>query len=124
MTNHKKSRPHLPEHILQGIATQAEDFQNKVLRPTIKMQSELLLAHLNAKLVALKVDLKKLDLVKQRETLTDLLTKNQSFKQEVIGMIIGQFDLDEYQTYSIMSKEINRRITQIVLNRCLDQLVR
>jgi len=124
MTNLKKSRPNLPEHILQGIATDAEDFQNKVLRPAIKMQSELLLAHLNAKLVALKVDLKKLDLVKQRATLTDLLTKNQSFKQEIIGMVIGQFDLDEYENYSHMPKEINRRITQIVLNRCLDQLVR
>lgn len=124
MTDLKKSRPELPEHILNGISTQAEEFQNKVLRPAIKMQSDLLIAHLNAKLVTVKVDLHKLDRAKQRETITDLLTKNQSFKQEIIGIIIGQFDLDEYQNYSNMTKEINRRITQIVLNRSLDQLVR
>ena len=124
MTDLKKERPSLPEEILLDVKSLAEDFQNRVLRPTIKMQSELLLLHTNAKLIALNVDLDNLDIVKKRQVFIELLTRNQAFKQEVIGMVIGQFSVDEYLAYAPMSKEINRRITQIVLNRILDLMLR
>jgi phosphotransferase system IIB component len=116
----KKERPDLPSEILNGIATEAEDFQNKVLRPVIKMQSDLLIAHLEAKLTTLKVDLAKLSKAKQQEMLTKLFSKDQSFKREVIGMVIGQFTIAEYDKYLPINKEVNQRINQIVLNRCLD----
>lgn len=116
----RKERPHLPDKILDGISTHAEDFQNKVLRPIIKAQSELLIVHLHAKLAELKIDLSQLNEAKQQKALTQLLTNNQSFKKEIIGMVVGQFTVDEYELYVTIKKEINRRITQIVLNRYLD----
>lgn len=121
----KKERPDLPDKILVGIETEAEDFQNKVLRPVIKMQSDILVAHLEAKLVSLKTDLALLSKVKQQETLTKLFSKDQSFKREIIGVIIGQFTLEEYNQYLKINKnkEVNQRINQIVLNRCLDLVV-
>jgi hypothetical protein len=51
-----KVRPILPAAILSGIVTPEEEFQNKVLRPIIKMQSDLLMAHVSAQLKALKID--------------------------------------------------------------------
>jgi len=123
MENKSKERPDLPNEILHGIATTAEDFQNKVLRPVIKMQSDLLILHLKNKLTNSKIDLTKLSIVDQKSTLTGFLIKDQAFKKEVIGMVIGQFSLEEYEKYSEKSKEINRRITQIVLNRSLDLIV-
>ena len=120
MKSKKKDRPDLPEEILDGVATEAEDFQNKVLRPIIKMQSDLLIAHLNAKLDSLKVDLSLHNSLKQEEILTKLFHKDQAFKREIVGMVIGQFDTKEYESYVPINKEINRRIVQIVLNRCLD----
>lgn len=123
MKSRKKERPDLPEEILDGVATEAEDFQNKVLRPIIKMQSELLIAHLNAKLDSLKVDLSLYNSVKQEEILTKLFHKDQTFKREVVGMVIGQFTVEEYQVYIPVSKEINKRVNQIVLNRCIDLVV-
>jgi nitric oxide reductase activation protein len=123
MKNREKERPDLPGTILQDISTEAEDFQNKVLRPIIKMQSDLLILHLKTKLASLKIDLSEINSKKQKVVLTQLFQKNQSFKREIIGIIIGQFTLQEYETYININKEINRRINQIVLNRCLDLVV-
>ena len=123
MKNNQKERPALPEEILEGIATPEEDFQNKVLRPIIKMQSDLLIAHLHEQLKASKIELDQLSRAKKEAALTNLFSKNQAFKREVLGMVIGHFSLEEYEVYVGMNKEINRRIGQIVLNRCLDLVV-
>lgn len=119
----RKTRPQLPSEISLKGDSDAEDFQNKVLRPIIKMQSDLLIAHLYAKLKTLKITLKELDPLKQKDIITQLFSKDQSFKHEIIGMIIGQFSFEEYECYSKISKETNRRITQIVSNRCVDLLI-
>jgi len=119
----KKVRPNLPTEISEGISTPAEDFQNKVLRPIIKMQSDVLIAHLQATLKAMKIDFNQLSNEQKEISLQTLFFQNQSFKREVIGMIMGHFTVEEYSFYSSLSKELNRRITQIVLNRCLDLLV-
>lgn len=100
-----------------------EDFQNKVLRPIIKMQSDLLIAHLHNKLLSNKVDFKVLSSANKEIVLTALFSSDQAFKREIIGMVIGHFTLDEYERYVGFNKEINRRISQIVLNRSLDLLV-
>lgn len=120
MENKQNSRPELPEEIRDGITSTAEEFQNKIVRPIIKMQSDLLVAHLKQKLITSKIELNQLSSAKQEAALTGLFTKDQAFKREVIGMVIGHFSLEEYQTYLEICKEINRRITQIVLNRCLN----
>ena len=116
----KEKRPNLPGEILEGISSPAEDFQNKVIRPIIKMQSDLLIAHLNHQLKLSKIQLDQLPRAKKEAALEGLFSKNQAFKREIIGMVIGHFTIEEYQVYTEMNKEINRRITQIVLNRCLD----
>lgn len=118
----KKARPNLPSEIAEGISNPAEEFQNKVLRPIIKMQSDVLIAHLQATLKAMKIDFTQLSKEQQEISLQTLFSQNQSFKREVIGMIMGHFTVEEYNFYSALSKELNRRITQIVLNRCLDLL--
>lgn len=116
----RKERPNLSLQLDQGTTSDSELFQNKVLRPIIKMQSDLCLIHLGAKLHALKIDFKTLNTLKQIEVLTKIFSKDLSFKREIIGIIIGQFSIEEYKVYSTMVKEANRRITQIVLNRCID----
>lgn len=123
MTINKKERPDLPSEILDGVSTEAEDFQNNVLRPVIKMQSDLFILHLNTKLASLKVNLSDYKPAKQEKILTNLFHKDQSFKREIVGMVMGQFSITEYESYVPISKEMNRRIVQIVLNRCLDLVV-
>ena len=118
-----KVRPILPASILSGVMTPEEEFQNKVLRPIIKMQSDLLMAHVSAQLKALKIDWDQLTALKKKDTLTSLLTKDQLFKSEIVGMVIGQLEIAEYQTYRTHPKQLNKRITQMVLNRAIDYSV-
>ena len=120
MEENNTERPSLPSHILEGTLTEAEDYQNRILRPLIKMQSDLLMAHLKAKLVLLRTDFKLLNKDQQIDTLTQLYTKDQAFRREVIGMIIGHLTLEEYERYVQHSKELNRRIIQILLQRAID----
>ena len=123
MSRENEERPELPDEILEGISTTEEDFQNKVLRPIIKMQCDLLIAHLNNQLKVSKIQLDQLPDLKKEAALTGLFTMNQAFKREIIGMVIGKLTLEEYDVYLGFTKEINRRISQIVLNRCLDLVV-
>ncbi len=122
METNKKIRPQLPASIMKGLHTEEEHFQNEVLRPIIKMQSDLLLLHLNAKLKTLKVDLEQLSSERKEETIAALFLKDQSYKREVVGMVIGQLNTDEFKGYLPMQKEVNRRIFQIVQQRCLDHI--
>lgn len=122
MENPNKVRPILSADLVKGVSSAAEAFQNSVLRPIIKMQSEVLMAHISAQLQTLNMDWKLLTPIKRKDALTSLLTKDQLFKSEVVGMVIGQLDLTEYTTYRADHKELNKRITQIVLNRAIDLL--
>lgn len=108
---------------MDSVINPPEVFQNGVLRPIIKMQSDLLMAHIQARIASMKIDWTRLKLLQKREALNTLFTKDQGFKNEIVGMVIGHFSLEEYQEYKSMQKELNRRITQIVLNRSIDKLV-
>ncbi|PKR79806.1 glyoxalase [Brumimicrobium salinarum] len=119
----KKERPILPAEINENVVSAAEQFQNEVIRPIIKMQSDLLFAHLSQQLKSSKIKLDQLPDAKKEQSLTSLFEKNQAFKREVLGMIIGQFSMEEYSEYVKMQKELNRRIRQIVLNRVLEQWI-
>lgn len=110
----------LNKNIFSFGSSPEEDFQNKVLRPIIKLQSDLLMAHLRAQIDLLKYDWDGFDKAKRKEVITALMANDQLFKREVIGMIIGQFEPEEHETYLGMRNELNRRITQIVLQRALD----
>ena len=123
MAHHKKVRPNLPASITEGVSTAEEAFQNRVLRSIIKMQSDLLMAHIVAQLNTLHVALDQLQPIKKKEALTGLLTKNQLFKSEVVGMVVGQFEVAEHEEYIASQREYNKRITQIVLNRAIDILI-
>lgn len=110
----------LNKNIFSFGSSPEEDFQNKVLRPIIKLQSDLLMAHLRAQIDLLKYDWDGFDKAKRKEVITALMANDQLFKREVIGMIVGQFEPEEHETYLGMRNELNRRITQIVLQRALD----
>lgn len=66
----KKERPILPAEINENVVSAAEKFQNVVIRPIIKMQSDLLFAHLNQQLITSKIQLDQLPDAKKEQTLT------------------------------------------------------
>tara|TARA_B100000508_G_scaffold137355_2_gene131749 strand:- start:37572 stop:37943 length:372 start_codon:yes stop_codon:yes gene_type:complete len=122
MEKNRKQRPILPDDLVKGDLTEEELLQNEVIRPIIKLQSDLIKAIVLNQLKGMNVDLNSMDQFKRKKQINSLFQKNQQFKREIIGMVIGQFDLNELDTYFKFQKEINRRIVQIAGNRMVDQL--
>lgn len=116
-------RPSIPKAKVFDETAPAEAFQNSVLRPIIKMQSDLLMVHIRAQLITLKVVWDELNTAKKKAALTSLLTKDHLVKSEIVGMVVGHLSVAEYEIYRVQYKELNKRVTQMVLNRAIDLMV-
>lgn len=99
-----------------------ELFQNKVLRPILKMQHDIILKlffnHINNLGIIWK-DLKK---SKKNQCVENQLSKNIQFKNLVIGIIIGQFNELEMNKYLLNSREYNKRILQMTIQRIVSTI--
>lgn len=97
-----------------------EEFQNTVLRPILKFQNDILIAlvksnnHYTNLLKEINSDKDSLFAIKE------FLNKETQLKLTVTGVIIGLFSLVELEFYNQNSKELNKRITQMVAQRFFD----
>jgi hypothetical protein len=99
-----------------------ELFQNKTIRPIIKMQHELLIVFLEKYLQKRKIDLSILSIEKKKLKIKSILEKDIQFRNMILGSILGHFSLEEYQSYSTTASEMNKRIIQITIQRFQDSL--
>jgi hypothetical protein len=96
-----------------------ECFQNETLRPILKFQNELILALFRAEVV--KADFpasyneKLLFLEKNTQ-------KNHTFKQLLLGIVIGFFNTSELDFYLRHKSEVNKRMMQLIMKRVSDQI--
>lgn len=107
---------------LRPASSPAEAFQNEVLRPILKMQHDLLIqifAHYTKKK---KVPLSRWAQEKQLTWILETLKKDQRLRQLMLGLIIGQFTIEEWQGYQELESELARRIIQMLTKRLQDSL--
>lgn len=114
-----KERPILSDLVNEN-TTDIETFQNTVLRPIIKMQHNLLIAFFESYLKTRKITFTELTEEKKKRTIKSALEKDISFKNKIIGSVLGHFSLTEYDIYVKNPSEFNRRIKQIILKRLQD----
>lgn len=117
-----KERPVLA-NLLKENMSEAEIFQNKTLRPVIKMQHSLIIATFKNYLLKRKIDFTVLTDQKKRGRIKGILTKDSNYKNFTLGIIVGNFTLEEYNFYAVNSSEMNRRILQIITQRLQDSIV-
>ena len=89
----------------------AENFQNTVLRPIIKMKNDILLAHFKKYIAVKKVDY-----------IESVFRNDHTFRSELRGLVIGNFTLTEYIQYTENQNDINKRMINIVRQRITDHL--
>ncbi|MBO6880260.1 MULTISPECIES: glyoxalase [Winogradskyella] len=99
-----------------------ELFQNKTLRPIIKMQHDLIVAVFNNYIVKRKNVFYDLTLQKQLAYIDNTIHKDMKFRNSVKGMIIGQFTTEEYALYIENSSALNKRMMNIVKERLIDSV--
>ncbi|MFT6964730.1 MAG: hypothetical protein ACJAWV_004472 [Flammeovirgaceae bacterium] len=115
-------RIEVPRATISEDSSQFEHFQNTTLRPIIKFQHELIIQIANSKLKKKQKEFQNLSEQKQKEYLENLLMRDNNFRQEMVGIIVGFFTSEEYGDYAEMKSEINRRIIQIIKQRLWDSL--
>ena len=113
-------RPTIASAVVRADMSADEQFQNATLRPILKLQHPLLMQVLSHFLQSRKKDFKQLSAAKKEAYIYDLLLKNQALKNELKGMLIGQFTLAEYQKYQQQAQAINKRMMQLLKQRLAD----
>ena len=117
----KKERPILSDLVNAG-TSDIEKFQNEVIRPIIKMQHNLLVASFKNYLQKRKIDFLALSDPKKRSRISSVFKTDNTYKNTILGFIIGHFSLEEYAFYIANSSEINKRILQISSQRICDSI--
>tara|TARA_R110002073_G_scaffold336490_1_gene533998 strand:- start:21914 stop:22282 length:369 start_codon:yes stop_codon:yes gene_type:complete len=117
-----KVRPSLPNLINSG-TNEIEIFQNKILRPVIKMQHQLLIASFQNYLQKRKIDFSVLSKDEKLQRIHNAFQKDINYKNLFLGYVIGHFELEEYQFYTKNSSEINKRILSIIKKRIEDSIL-
>lgn len=102
--------------------TQEEHFQNRTLRPILKLQNELLLASFQNYIRKQKNKFYQLKLEDRTAYIEYALQRDMKFRNTVKGMIIGQFTMEEYHTYIQNPSGYNKRIMGMTTKRLQDQL--
>ncbi|MDB4281318.1 glyoxalase [Flavobacteriaceae bacterium] len=99
-----------------------ERFQNETLRPILKLQNSLLLLVFDTYIKKRKGVFYSLNLEKRLAYIEDSLTKDQKFRNSMEGMVIGLFTVKEYNQYTLNSSALNKRMTQMIIERLKDQV--
>jgi len=126
MTNEKEinRRPIIEKAIVSENMTTAEKFQNSTLRPIIKMKHELLIAYFEYYSTIKILGFKEFTELKKVEFIESAFSKDSQFKNEVKGMIIGHFTVEEFAIYKNFTKELNKRMITMIKERILSTLIR
>lgn len=116
-----KIRPVLNKASVNIHTSDDEYFQNMSLRPIIKFQNELLIAAFRNYIVKHKNRFYELSIEKRMLYIENVIQKDIKFRNALKGIIIGQFTLEEYQTYIKSSSSLNKRMMNLVIERLKDQ---
>ncbi|WP_400078835.1 glyoxalase [Winogradskyella sp. R77965] len=115
-------RPKIASAKIYDAMSSDELFQNKTLRPVIKMQHHLLIAVFSNYISKRKNVFYDLSLEKQLAYIDNSINKDMKFRNSVKGMIIGQFTVEEYQLYIKNSSALNKRMMNIVKERLISSV--
>lgn len=99
-----------------------EYFQNKILRPILKLQNDLFIAVFKNYIKKNKNVFYEINLEKRLKYIEHSIQKDIKFRNNLKGIIIGQFTVDEYETYIANSSSINKRMMNLLIQRLQDQV--
>ena len=112
-----KARPTISSIQINNNMSDGEHFQNITLRPIIKLQNELFLVVFKNYIKKHKNVFYELTIEKRLKYIENAIHKDIKFRNALKGMIIGQFTIQEYTTYTKNSSALNKRMMNIVKQR-------
>jgi len=120
----KSARPSIPIIIEENAVSDQERFQNQVLRPILKLQNDLLVQLFQSYIARRKGVYHQLTLPKKEAYIADAIQKDHSFRNLLVGCIIGQLTVEEYGLFATHERELTRRMMDMCVKRLQDQLLK
>ena len=118
-----QQRPDIPTSKINDQMGSEEYFQNAILRPILKLQNDLLISVFKNYIKNHKNVFYELSLEKKQRYIEHAIQKDIKFRNSLKGIIIGMFTVEEYQTYTMNSSALNKRMMNLLIVRLKDQLL-
>lgn len=103
-------------------STAEEVFQNKTLRPVLKLQNDLFIEAFINYAVKQKGQFFTLNTDKQLQYIENVIHRDIKFRNALKGMIIALFTVEEYREYITNSSNLNKRMMNLLIERLKDQV--
>jgi hypothetical protein len=118
----KRIRPEFMTTTINTAMSTEERFQNLVLRPIIKLQSDLFIEVFKNYITKHKNVFYDLSIEKRIDYISNAIHKDMKFRNGIKGMVIGLFTLEEYKLYIQNSSALNKRMMNIVKECIIDNV--
>lgn len=99
-----------------------EVFQNRTLRPILKLQNDLFIQVFINYAVKQKAVFFNLTPEKKEAYIENVIHRDIKFRNSLKGMVIAFFTLDEYAEYIQISSNLNKRMMNMLIERLKSQL--
>jgi len=118
-----QQRPDIPTSKINDQMGSEEYFQNAILRPILKLQNDLFINVFKNYIKKHKNVFYELSMEKKQRYIEHAIQKDIKFRNSLKGMIIGMFTVEEYETYTLNSSALNKRMMNLLIVRLKDQLL-
>tara|TARA_R100001369_G_scaffold20091_1_gene36802 strand:- start:308040 stop:308447 length:408 start_codon:yes stop_codon:yes gene_type:complete len=115
-------RPEIPSARVSDNMSLDEQFQNKTLRPVVKLQNELLVEVFKNYIKKYKNGYYSFSVEKKLSFIENAIQRDIKFRNSLKGIIIGQFTVAEYLIYIDNSSALNKRMMNIVKERMFSNI--
>ncbi len=102
-------------------SNEIESFQNTVIRPILKFQNQLLNLLVLERVTNLNSRFNLLSNEEQEAFILSNVKKDIALRNQLIGIVLAFFTLEDFQVYSLYNKELSKRIVEMIVQRVLDQ---
>lgn len=113
-------RPEISKATVSENMRPDEKFQNRTLRPVIKLQNDLLLEAFRNYIQKHKNVFQDMTVDRKMLYIENAIQKDIKFRNSLKGMVIGQFTIEEYRIYITNSSALNKRMMNLVKERIQD----
>ena len=108
--------------IVNNECSSEEAFQNKILRPILKIQNDLFIQVFINYAIKQKNVFFSLTPEKKMMYIENVIQRDIKFRNSLKGMIIALFTLEEYAEYICISSNLNKRMMNMLIERLKSQM--
>lgn len=112
-------RPEIPKATISENMSRDEQFQNKTLRPIVKLQDQLFVEVFKNYIHKHKNTFYGFSIEKKMLFIENAVQRDIKFRNSLKGIMIGQFTMEEYGIYIQNSSSLNKRMMNIVKERMI-----